>query len=974
MRPSQHAAARSDTEAGHDGDEDLARWTHNWEGAERASFAVVFARGVVLRSLPSTRNSRSRVLGTLRLGDVVEGELRGEWLLLHGGGAGLSAADLGEGRGRWLLLDVRMERHVPVPEVRKAFGTALEVRCPDAQGAGYFLEVRPDEGEELCLGCPGFTPTLVRDLPPGAGVRLRCSLRARDGAVAAASAWVAARTAEVEAFRPADDYEVDPLGQRRVGCATCSSCPAFSRERGSAQATEDLPELRCRRCGCNVVAHKVWDPEAAEQASSGEARQRCKVLIERAISLPKAHVLARWRALDCPARGEAAGDSWPTLSRTFKEVVAWSDLHADMGKNMEHLRQLAEQPDTVLILAGDVATSLETIESSLRLLQKTFGAVFYVPGNHELWVAKKEGLSSVHKFLAILELCERLGVHTRPAFIAPSCAICPLFSWYKDNLADGFTRDKANIPFDVQTQWPWDITGRGDTHDAQQPEIADFFLGLNARRLEVAPRDGSFVVTLSHFVPRQECYSGPRRLCGVMGCREIDGQLRRCGAGAHVFGHSHVSVDREVEGVRYVQHPLGYPNDNHRKTWPLRIWLGGAAVRQGGGAGEDGADDGADSVDARARTVVLGGELKWFVWNSIWLPFNTAYAAGIAGQPGHTVSHAQKVEKTKEDTRRVAEHTEVILASGVLAGAVLGQLRSQAAAAGKEAAACCLVGKAFKEVPALPAPADFDEQRWEHMVRGLQLAASAITEQSLDEYFLRKKDERWELSPENWPKAVHFRKGQRLQQAYEEHWHHHVAPNPDTLEVVTSDVPDAPLSATIRADLQRAIEACPDEPLERPPGRWSQGGGAVWDESKLAFDRDAERALRAEMEGKSLEELRGAAPPEERALEVHVARADDPDDWRVVVAILSTRTVADLKEQIALQAGASPDAASASCSALELRTADEAVLADDAPLSAVEHAVSGGVTVAGLVGAVVGATAVGAAGAEAGTAGAAGAG
>jgi len=276
---------------------------------------------------------------------------------------------------------------------------------------------------------------------------------------------------------------------------------------------------------------------------------------------------------------------------------------------MEHLRQLPACEETVLILAGDLACNIETIESSLRLLQQKFGAVFYVPGNHELWINKSDGLSSIHKFIAIIELCERLGIHTRPAFISEECAVCPLFSWYKENLFDGFTREKFDMPFDTQTMWPWDITGSGDTNDAQQSEIADFFQRLNSRRVSTAPatavealrqaeaewkilQEGQTVssrrankkvhnkaptvISMSHFVPRQECYPGPRRLCGVMGCREIETQIRNLGATCHVFGHSHIACDRMLDAIRYLQHPLGYPTDYHRKVKPIRAFGGDA--------------------------------------------------------------------------------------------------------------------------------------------------------------------------------------------------------------------------------------------------------------------------------------------------------------------------------------------------------------------------------------------------------------
>jgi len=187
--------------------------------------------------------------------------------------------------------------------------------------------------------------------------------------------------------------------------------------------------------------------------------------------------------------------------------------------------------------------------------------------------------------------------------------VCPLFSWYKENLFDGFTREKFDMPFDTQTMWPWDITGSGDTNDAQQPEIADFFQRLNSRRVSTAPatavealrqaeaewkilQEGQTVssrrankkvhnkaptvISMSHFVPRQECYPGPRRLCGVMGCREIETQIRNLGATCHVFGHSHIACDRMLDAIRYLQHPLGYPTDYHRKVKPIRAFGGDA--------------------------------------------------------------------------------------------------------------------------------------------------------------------------------------------------------------------------------------------------------------------------------------------------------------------------------------------------------------------------------------------------------------
>ena len=40
----------------------------------------------------------------------------------------------------------------------------------------------------------------------------------------------------------------------------------------------------------------------------------------------------------------------------------------------------------VLIVAGDVTPSLVNFEQTFTILVQTFAAVFFVPGNHDLWV------------------------------------------------------------------------------------------------------------------------------------------------------------------------------------------------------------------------------------------------------------------------------------------------------------------------------------------------------------------------------------------------------------------------------------------------------------------------------------------------------------------------------------------------------------------------------------------------------------
>mmetsp|Transcript_57395 Transcript_57395/g.170795 ORF Transcript_57395/g.170795 Transcript_57395/m.170795 type:complete len:1558 (-) Transcript_57395:182-4855(-) len=802
---------------------DLSKWLKHRRG-DFGSFEVVLEQAVV-RSMPSVKSQpRSR----LKKGDVVEGEIRSEWLLLNATAKG-EPPGLDTGGGEWVLIDgtqlnvgtgVVLRRVVHEPEVRREYGTAIEVGLPAGEKTGYTLDVRPQDGEDTSMTCPSGRIMMVQDLPCDCEVKLRFFLKDSAGSALAVSKWVKARTADLKPFQAGDEYEPDLVGNLRSSCAQCK-CPAYVPDNEGVGQNFNLTDARCLRCGCNVAAHAIVRPE--EEPAKGKASEPGKqdgkskaeskpkpkpppepLLIDKAIALPKEAMMARWRVLDCPADQK----EWPRLNKDYREVVAWSDLHADMGQNMEHLERLPEALETVLVLAGDLATNLEIMESSFRLLKEKFGEVFYVPGNHELWVNKKEGLSSVHKFLAILELCERLGVHTRPAFISDECAVCPLFSWYKDNLVDGFKREKANIAFDIQTSWPWDITGRGDTNDAQQHEIADWFAALNERRLEVAPKEAIealqkaeardekeeeiespdaspkavkdvgeeedparlTVVTMSHFVPRQECYPGPRRLCGVMGCREIEDQVRRAGASCHIFGHSHIAIDRVVDHIRYVQHPLGYPSDYHRKSKPMRVWAETTASK-----GKD---------PEIAHQIALAEDGKWLVWNAVWGACNSDLADATTGPASELYR-----SKSKEDMERAGKHFKALKETGALELNSVQRLRDQARFAGRASAAKARARKALdaeEDIERIRSAAELDAGGiWDKMMEAICLAAEAVTEQCMDAFFLRKGDEAWEMNQSNWHLCNHYEPGKKLQADFEKFWNATIAPDPAKLAQAT---------------------------------------------------------------------------------------------------------------------------------------------------------------------------------------------
>ena len=76
---------------------------------------------------------------------------------------------------------------------------------------------------------------------------------------------------------------------------------------------------------------------------------------------------------------------------------------------------------SVLMLAGDVASDLSTLEEGLQVLKSKFDEVVFVPGNHELWCQRGGGLDnapdSMIKLEDVMRVCRQTGVHTEPVII-----------------------------------------------------------------------------------------------------------------------------------------------------------------------------------------------------------------------------------------------------------------------------------------------------------------------------------------------------------------------------------------------------------------------------------------------------------------------------------------------------------------------------------------------------------------------------
>jgi len=277
-------------------------------------------------------------------------------------------------------------------------------------------------------------------------------------------------------------------------------------------------------------------------------------------------------------------------------IFALSDLHVDYPENLAWVEALSRSDFTgdVLLVAGDISHEEPLLFRVLEALRARFRSVFFVPGNHDVWLRGTEYVDSLVKFYALMERCRALGLETTAQRAAANGPwLVPLHAWYVqphegagslyvekqgEDPRLGMWADKRAV------RWP---------HFEGHATPASFFLSLN----DCCVPDGRHVpvITLSHFLPRPELMfwtekefaatgrapvdPQPRfNFSRVAGCRELDDQIRAVGACLHVYGHQHRNRDRVIDGVRYVSHCLGYPREREQgrvrgvEDGPLMIW------------------------------------------------------------------------------------------------------------------------------------------------------------------------------------------------------------------------------------------------------------------------------------------------------------------------------------------------------------------------------------------------------------------
>lgn len=245
-------------------------------------------------------------------------------------------------------------------------------------------------------------------------------------------------------------------------------------------------------------------------------------------------------------------------------LLAISDLHVDHPGNLDALKALPPHPGDWLLVAGDVGDRPATLDQAFEVLTDRFEKVFWVPGNHELWV-RDGGPRGEDRYSLLLERCRRHGVlspedpPTRWTGPGGPATIVPLFCLYD------FSFRPDDVSREAVIDWAGEHGIRSTDDHWLHPDPWPSMDAWCAARHRIAEERLSSVegpiVLLSHYPLRRDLVRLFRipRFSPWCGTRRTEDWHRRYPIEVVVTGHLHMRATDWRDGVRFEEVALGYP-------------------------------------------------------------------------------------------------------------------------------------------------------------------------------------------------------------------------------------------------------------------------------------------------------------------------------------------------------------------------------------------------------------------------------
>ncbi|QIJ65739.1 metallophosphoesterase [Streptomyces sp. JB150] len=262
------------------------------------------------------------------------------------------------------------------------------------------------------------------------------------------------------------------------------------------------------------------------------------------------------------------------------QLLAISDLHIGYEDNRALVEKLRPgTDDDWLLVAGDVAEKVSSIEWALKTLAGRFRKVVWVPGNHELWTHPSDPvtLRGAARYEHLVEMCRGLGVVTPedpyPVWEGPGgpVAVAPLFLLYDYSfLPEGCATKEEGLAYAHRTG----VVCNDEylLHPDPYPTRDDWCRArVAATEARLAALPGDLPVVLVNHWPLERhptevlWYPEFAMWCGT---RLTADWHRRFPVAAVVYGHLHIPRTTVHEGVRFEEVSVGYPREWRKRPQP----------------------------------------------------------------------------------------------------------------------------------------------------------------------------------------------------------------------------------------------------------------------------------------------------------------------------------------------------------------------------------------------------------------------
>lgn len=277
------------------------------------------------------------------------------------------------------------------------------------------------------------------------------------------------------------------------------------------------------------------------------------------------------------------------------DLYAVSDIHVTHAENADLVAAMRPvDPSDWLIVAGDVAATVEQVRETLASLRDRWSRVIWVPGNHELWTTREDAVQvrGAERYAALVNACRSIDVVTPedspplfPAAEGPRL-VAGMFVLYDYSFRPrGMSAAQAMAwAHETGVVCNDEFLLHPDPHPTRAAWCHDR-VTLTAARLDglvggLAP--DARTVLVNHFPLRVEdtrplYYQEFAQWCGTVLTADWHTRYR---ASDVVYGHLHIPRHTVTDGVRFHEVSIGYPRERHmRGTAPLapRLILEGAS-------------------------------------------------------------------------------------------------------------------------------------------------------------------------------------------------------------------------------------------------------------------------------------------------------------------------------------------------------------------------------------------------------------